>query len=74
MFNGKLYQHERMTDRSRWIVCTFDDGYESIKSNVAPILKEYGFTATIFVNTSIIGKNNSWNWKDSESAQSLNRK
>lgn len=54
------------SDRRRWIVCTFDDGYESIKSNVAPILKEYGFTATIFVNTSIIGKNNSWNWKDSK--------
>lgn len=62
------------TDRRRWIVCTFDDGYASIMSNVAPILKKYGFTATVFVNTSMIGKNNSWNWKDSKVRNHLTEK
>ena len=62
------------TYRRRWIVCTFDDGYASIMSNVSPILKKYGFTATVFVNTSMLGKNNSWNWKDSKVRDHLTEK
>ncbi len=53
-------------ERNRWVVCTFDDGYVSLIDNVLPILNKYGFTATVFVNTQMIGKDNSWNWKDSK--------
>ena len=54
------------TDPERWIVCTFDDGYSSLIENALPVLKEYDFTATVFVCTSLIGKSNNWNNKDTK--------
>lgn len=36
------------------VMITFDDGYEDNYTDVYPILKEYGFKATIFVITSVI--------------------
>ncbi|MBX7151356.1 polysaccharide deacetylase family protein [bacterium] len=38
----------------------FDDAYENVYINAFPILKKYGFTATIAVITDFVGKNNSW--------------
>lgn len=38
------------------VVITFDDGYEDNYKNAYPILKEYGFKATIFVITSFTDK------------------
>ncbi len=35
---------------------TFDDGYKSNYDYAYPILKKYGFVATVFVNVSAIGK------------------
>ena len=51
-------------DRSKLIICTFDDGYENVYLNALPILKKYGFTATVFVCPDLIGMNNSWNHRD----------
>lgn len=45
-----------METRKNWIVCTFDDGYKGLIDFAMPILDEYGFTATVFVCTGLIGK------------------
>lgn len=37
------------------VVITFDDGYENIYENAHPILKEFEFPYTIFVNPPLIG-------------------
>lgn len=44
----------------RTIVLTIDDGYRDTLKIAAPILKKYGFRATIFVTTGYIGKQNTW--------------
>ncbi len=38
------------------VAITFDDGYQNIADNGHPILKEYGFPYTIFINPALIGK------------------
>lgn len=38
------------------VAITFDDGYASLHDSVAPILAEYGATATVFLNTGWIGE------------------
>jgi peptidoglycan/xylan/chitin deacetylase (PgdA/CDA1 family) len=38
------------------VTITFDDGYASLHDQVAPILAEYGATATVFLNTGWIGE------------------
>lgn len=58
-------------ERDKWIVCTFDDGYATLVTKALPILNKYGFTATVFVNSNMIGKDNSWNWKDSKARNHL---
>jgi len=42
------------------VLITFDDGYEGIHAHACPILKEYSYTAIIFVTTGYIGKYNDW--------------
>jgi len=38
------------------VVITFDDGYKNIYNNAHPILKEFSFPYTIFINPPLIGK------------------
>lgn len=58
------YLNKTKEERKQWIVCTFDDGYKSLTHDALQILKEYDFSATVFVCTGLIGKNNTWNNKD----------
>ena len=37
------------------VILTFDDGYIDFYFNAYPILKKYGFSATIFIPTGLIG-------------------
>jgi peptidoglycan/xylan/chitin deacetylase (PgdA/CDA1 family) len=49
-----------ITNHKLPISITFDDGYENIYHYAYPILKEYGLTATVFLITGFVGKENSW--------------
>lgn len=44
----------------RPIMITFDDGYRSTYYTAWPTLQRYGFSATIFLVSSLIGKTNMW--------------
>ena len=59
-------------ERKSWIVCTFDDGYSGLNDFALPIMSKYGFNATVFVCTGLIGKDNKWNNKDAVLRRHLN--
>jgi len=42
--------------KGRRVVITFDDGYKDFYANAYPILRDYGFTATVFVISGITGE------------------
>ena len=47
--------HTKPKDVETQVVITFDDGYASLHDCAAPILAEYGATATVYLNTGCIG-------------------
>jgi peptidoglycan/xylan/chitin deacetylase (PgdA/CDA1 family) len=49
----KLQAKQSLPDRA--VAITFDDGYRNILENAHPILKEYGFSYTIFINPDMVG-------------------
>ena len=66
------YLGKEKDERKRCVVCTFDDGYKNLLSMAMPILAKYGYTATVYVCTGLIGKDNKWNNKDATLRQHLN--
>ena len=46
----------------RAVVLTFDDGYNSIYRHAFPLLKKYGFAATVFVYTDFVGAGDALDW------------
>ena len=44
----------------RAVALTFDDGYRDFLEDVAPVLEEYGFSATIFLVADRVGETNAW--------------
>lgn len=42
------------------VVLTFDDGFRNFYDDAMPVLKRYGFTATVFVVSDYMGKKNDW--------------
>jgi peptidoglycan/xylan/chitin deacetylase (PgdA/CDA1 family)/GT2 family glycosyltransferase/2-polyprenyl-3-methyl-5-hydroxy-6-metoxy-1,4-benzoquinol methylase len=42
------------------VLITFDDGYLDFLTHAWPLLQRYGFSATVFLVTSVIGKSNIW--------------
>jgi peptidoglycan/xylan/chitin deacetylase (PgdA/CDA1 family) len=52
----------------KYCVITFDDGYLSLYKYALPLLKQYGFAATLYLSTAAVGEN------DFEKLPSLNPK
>ena len=46
----------------RAVVLTFDDGYTSTYEHAYPLLKKYGFPATVFLYTNFIGARDALTW------------
>jgi len=44
---------------SRSVIITFDDGYRDVLVNAMPILEKYGFRATVFLATGLMGSRSS---------------
>jgi peptidoglycan/xylan/chitin deacetylase (PgdA/CDA1 family) len=42
--------------KKKYVILTFDDGFENFYSYAYPILQKYGLTATVFIITSKVGK------------------
>ena len=48
----------------RSVLLTFDDGYKSFTQYARPILKDYGFGATLFVYSDFLGGGSALSWQD----------
>src|SRR3974390_230673 len=53
-----LEQRGHLPDKP--ILITFDDGYADIATYALPILQSYGFSATVFVATRLLGLSLPW--------------
>jgi peptidoglycan/xylan/chitin deacetylase (PgdA/CDA1 family) len=51
----KLLDSKKRWDAGKYVVITFDDGYEDFYTNAFPILSKYRATATMFLPTQFIG-------------------
>jgi peptidoglycan/xylan/chitin deacetylase (PgdA/CDA1 family) len=58
--NAFLEGREPLPQRS--VVITIDDGYESVYRQAWPLLKRYGFPATVFVYTDFVGAGDALDW------------
>jgi peptidoglycan/xylan/chitin deacetylase (PgdA/CDA1 family) len=46
------------------VVLTFDDAYRDFLVNAAPVLKQFGFHATVFAPTGLVGSSAKWDTYD----------
>lgn len=56
--HGWVMSHNNLPEKA--VVLTFDDGFQSNYKNLFPILKRFGFNATIFLTTDFIGRRMTW--------------
>jgi peptidoglycan/xylan/chitin deacetylase (PgdA/CDA1 family) len=61
-----FYEHlrQRREPRPRSVVITFDDGYASVYRHAFPVLKRYGFPATIFLAAQYVGNGGRFWWDE----------
>lgn len=67
-------QKGRRNLNSNAVIITFDDGAKTQYDIAFPILKEYGFKATFFVITDIVGQGGYMNWENLREMANFNYK
>ncbi len=60
----RKYLESSTEERRREIVLTFDDAYCGVAEFALPVISRKGWSATVFVNSGLIGGDNEWNCKD----------
>ena len=55
-----LMPYVRGEKKGKVVGITFDDGYQSNLHHALPVLKQYGFSATCYVVSGLVGKFNLW--------------
>jgi peptidoglycan/xylan/chitin deacetylase (PgdA/CDA1 family) len=55
-----LFPVARLSATGRHFLLTFDDAYESLAEHAFPVLSDVGFTATTFLVTDFVGRQNLW--------------
>lgn len=53
----------------RPVVLTFDDGFTDFFINALPVLKRYGFSATLYISTAFIGQTSRWLQRERETTR-----
>ena len=59
------YLRSETVPHEKIVILTFDDGFKNNYTEAFPVLREYGFTATIFLTTDYIDRVCSWEKHDS---------
>jgi peptidoglycan/xylan/chitin deacetylase (PgdA/CDA1 family)/GT2 family glycosyltransferase len=67
----RVAQQTKQPLPGRGIILTFDDGYLDFYTDAFPILRRYGFSATVFLVAERIGQNNTWDAAYGESVPLL---
>lgn len=56
----QLFSGDSLDENQKYIIISFDDAYQSVFENAFPILRQFQFTATVFVISDFVGKQNRW--------------
>jgi peptidoglycan/xylan/chitin deacetylase (PgdA/CDA1 family) len=55
----------------RPVVLTFDDGFADFFTNALPVLKQYHFTATLYISTACVGATSRWLRRERETSRPM---
>ncbi|MBR9999223.1 MAG: polysaccharide deacetylase family protein [Cyclobacteriaceae bacterium] len=62
---GELLQWpDSASQNQKYVILTIDDAFDSFHQHGFPLLKKYGFKATLFVNTATIGSGDYSGWEE----------
>jgi len=53
--NIQIFHHSTIPP-NKYVVLTFDDGYQDFLTEALPVLQDFGYAATLFITTGFIGK------------------